>query len=106
MKKFKRILKRALISLVAFGLLLWLVLWLLIQSWLPKPPPLPANAAATLQLKVEQRDGKRWVGRCWLDEREGLPVLYLTGTPFEMGYANGLLTQDWMHRLEDSAIVM
>ncbi len=106
MKRFKRILKWFFISLFTVVALSWLVLWLFIQSWLPKPPPLPINAAATLPLKVEEREGKRWVRRCWLDEREEVPVLYLTGTPFEMGYANGLLTQDRMHRLEDAAIGM
>ena len=82
----------------------WLVLSLLLQTWYAKPPPLPADAAEVLQRKVVEHDGKRWVGKCWMGERDGLPVLYLTGKPFEMGYACGLLTQDRMLRLEDEAI--
>src|SRR5438552_1950099 len=85
---------------------LWLGGWLLLLSWQAKPPALPVNAATVLQQTVIAHDGKRWVGRCWFGEREGLPVLYLTGTPFEMGYAAGVLTQDRIHRLENAAIAL
>ncbi|MCG3147539.1 MAG: hypothetical protein PCFJNLEI_00979 [Verrucomicrobiae bacterium] len=102
MKRWQRLL------LVFAGVLLvgWGAMVLLLRHWVAKPPPLPAEAAVVLQQRIVERDGKRWVGRCWLGEREGLPVLYLTGTPFEMGYAGGLLTQDKLHRLEESALAM
>jgi hypothetical protein len=41
-----------------------------------------------------------------LARRDNLPVLYLTGTPFEMGYANGVLTQKLIHRQEDSVVAL
>jgi isopenicillin-N N-acyltransferase like protein len=100
MKRWRRILFGAAVVVLA----LWLGGRLLLHSWFARPPPLPAEAAMVLQRTVVEHDGKRWVGRCWLGEREGLSVLYLTGTPFEIGYANGLLTQDRIHRLEDAAI--
>lgn len=100
MKWWRRILFGAGVVVLA----LWLGGRLLLNSWFAKPPPLPADAATVLQRTVVEHDGKRWVGRCWLGEREGLSVLYLTGTPFEMGYANGLLARDRIHRLEDAAI--
>ena len=97
-------LRRILIGVLGLSLLLWAVLTLLLQTWYAKPPPLPPDATTVLQRQVVEHDGKRWVGPCWLGERDGLAVLYLTGTPFEMGYASGLLTQERMLRLEDEAI--
>src|SRR5262245_22591973 len=94
-------LRRILVSLVVVVLVGWGSLALLLRHWQAKPPPLPPEAATVLQQTIVERDGKRWVGRCWLSEREGLPVLYLTGTPFEMGFANGKLTEDRLHALEN-----
>jgi len=99
-------LRRILLGLVVLGLMVWLGGALLLRHWTAKPPPLPPEAETVLQQRIVERDGKRWVGRCWLSEREGLPVLYLTGTPFEMGYAGGLLAQDKLQRLETSALAM
>lgn len=87
-------------------LTVWLVLVLLLRHWTAQPPPLPTEAASVLQQPIVERDGKRWVGKSWLGQREGLPVLYLTGTPFEMGYANGRLTQDRIQALETETLAM
>jgi hypothetical protein len=54
--------------------------------------------------KLETRDGRDYVGRCWFGRRDGLAVLFLTGTPYEMGYANGLLTRKLITRQEDSIL--
>jgi tetratricopeptide (TPR) repeat protein len=76
---------------------------LLMWHWVAKPPPLPAEAA-TPPPALEHRADRLYFGRNWFGRREGLPVLYLTGTPYEMGYANGVLTQKLIHRQEDSII--
>lgn len=73
--------------------------------YVPDPPPVPADATI-LGLKPETRDGRVVLGRNWFGRREGLNVLYLTGTPFEMGYANGVLTQDLIRRQEDTLLEM
>jgi isopenicillin-N N-acyltransferase-like protein len=53
-----------------------------------------------------ERDGKVWLGKSWAGRREGLLVAYLKGSPFEIGYAAGLLQKDQMHTLEDDFIKM
>ena len=45
----------------------------------------PADVSI-LQLKPETRDGKTWLGQSWVGQREGLTVIYLKGSPFEIGY--------------------
>ncbi|MEI6083901.1 MAG: C45 family autoproteolytic acyltransferase/hydrolase [Verrucomicrobiota bacterium] len=78
----------------------------MLRHWQASPPPLPPEATAVLAQRIVEHDGKRWVGRCWAGQHEGLPVLYLTGTPFEMGYASGLLNRDRLYALEDAALAM
>ena len=87
------------LALVAIVLFAGLVLW----RCLPVPPALPEDRAIE-RLAPEHRDGKVFLGRNWFCKREGLNVLYLTGTPFEMGYANGVLTQDLIRRQEDTLL--
>lgn len=41
------------------------------------------------------------MGESWRGEREGLTIVCLKGTPFEIGYADGMLMQDKMHTLEN-----
>ena len=77
----------------------------LLWNLVPDPPAVPADAAI-LELKPETRDGRVFLGRNWFGRREGLNVLYLTGTAFEMGYANGVLTQDLIRRQEDTLLEM
>jgi hypothetical protein len=59
-----------------------------------------------MSLKPEARDGKIWLGRSWVGEREGLTVIYLKGSPFEIGYADGVLMQAKMHTLENQFLEM
>ncbi len=70
-----------------------------------KPPPLPADVSI-LQSKPEMRDGKTWLGKSWTGEREGLTVVYLTGSPLDIGYADGVLMQNKMHTLENEFMRM
>src|SRR5882724_8034641 len=83
----KKWFKRVLIGSLGLVLAGWLLsLWLL-QTWTAKPPPLPPNTKI-MQLKSQEREGKIWLGQSWVGRREGLLVINLKGTPFEMGYAN------------------
>lgn len=59
-----------------------------------------------MSLKPETRDGKTWLGKSWVGQREGLTVIFLKGSPFEIGYADGLLMQAKMHTLEDEFLKM
>jgi isopenicillin-N N-acyltransferase like protein len=91
-------------GLVVAWLLAYAVLLGLMRHWVAQPPALPAEASAALSLAPESRDDRTWVGRCWFGRREGLRVLYLAGTPFEMGRANGVLTRDLIHRQEQTVL--
>lgn len=83
-------------------LLIWSLALALLWSWVAKPPPLPTEAHLDRLVITKGTDGRLWVGRNWLGSYGGLHVLYLEGSPVEMGYANGVLTGRLMHRQEDA----
>ncbi len=101
----KRWLKRTLIGATVLALGGWLLGTLLLRSWTARPPPLPADVAI-MRLQPERRGGKTWLGQSWMTRREGLLAIRLKGTPFEMGYASGVLLQDQMHTLENEFLDM
>jgi hypothetical protein len=101
----KKWLKRILLGGVLLALIGWLVLAHLLHGWEAKPPALPADTSV-LQLKPELHDGKNWLGQSWAGTREGLPVVHLKGSPFAMGYADGVLMQEKMHTLENEFLKM
>ena len=86
-------------------LLLWGIMLALMFRWVAKEPALKETPAIVTQVP-ETRGDRVYLGQNWFGQREGLPVLYLTGTPFEMGYANGVLTQKQIHRQEDSVVAL
>lgn len=90
---------------VATLLMLWAVMSALMYHWVAKEPAL-AQTPAIVSLALETRGDRVYLGRNWFGRREHLPVLYLTGTPFEMGYANGVLTQKQIHQQEDSVLAL
>jgi tetratricopeptide (TPR) repeat protein len=100
-KRFKKILLIAVIVVVAG----WISGALLMRSWIAQPPPLPADTSI-MQLKPEMRDGKTWLGQSWVARREGLLVVRLKGSPFEMGYASSVLLQKQVHTLENEFLAM
>lgn len=104
-KRIRKWLKRILLGAIVITLVGWFVIASLLRHWTAKPPPLPHDVAI-LQLKPEARDGKVWLGKSWMSHREGLLVVHLQGSPFEMGYAHGLLLQDQMHTLENEFLEM
>jgi len=105
MSKWRRRLRRLL--WVAAGLAdFWLSLLRhagLMWHWVATPPVLAEEPAIT-RMTNEVRGGRVWLGRSWLEQRDGLSVLYLTGTPFEIGYADGALTQQTIRRQEDTML--
>ena len=93
-------LKKILIVLAVLILGGWLLSSFLMRAWTAKPPPLPADVSI-MQAKPETRDGKTWLGQSWVSQREGLTVIRLKGSPFDMGYASGVLLQEKMTTLEN-----
>jgi hypothetical protein len=104
-KRLKKWFKWILLGGILLVLAAWLVGAMLLHSWEAKPPPLPADTSI-MQLKPEARDGKVWLGKSWVGRRDGLLVVYLKGSPFEMGYAEGVLMQEQMHALENEFFQM
>ena len=104
-KRTKKWLKRILLGVCLLTLTGWIATTLLLRAWAAKPPPLPADTAVR-QLKPESRDGKVWFGKSWRGQREGLLVVHLKGSPFEMGYASGVLLKDQIHTLENEFLDM
>ncbi len=92
-------------AVVVLALTGWLAAVLIVRHSIAQAPPLPADVSI-LKLKPETRDGKTWLGKSWVGQREGLTVIYLKGSPFEMGYADGVLMQDKMHTLENEFLKM
>jgi isopenicillin-N N-acyltransferase like protein len=104
-KRIIKWLKRILLGTILLVLAVWLFGGMLLRSWEAKPPPLPADTSI-LKLKPEARDDKVWLGKSWTGQRDGLLVVYLKGSPFEIGYAEGVLMQDKMHTLENEFLEM
>jgi hypothetical protein len=106
LKRLFKWLTRAFVAFVVLVLAGWLTAVIVVKHCIAQPPPIPAADMAIFQLKPVQHDGKTWLGKSWTYDREGLRVVYLTGTPTEIGYADGVLMQDRMHTLEKEFLVM
>lgn len=81
------------------------ILLALMWTWIAKPPPTTHAFSITQEVAVVRGD-RTVLGPNWLGEREGLPVLYLKGSAFERGYANGVLTCEQGYRLEQTMVDM
>jgi hypothetical protein len=104
-KRLKRLLKWTLLSACLLVLSGWLSLSWLLKRWTAQPPPLPSDTTI-LEIKPETRGNKVWIGGSWAGYRDGLPVVYLKGSPFELGYAHGVLLKQKMHTLENEFMDM
>src|SRR5215813_3959171 len=96
---------RKLLFVVPVVLAGWLAGRWLLHMWRAKPPPLPADVSIK-RTKPERRDGKTWLGQSWVTQRQGLLVVRLKGSAFEMGFASGKLLEKQMHTLEDEFLAM
>jgi len=92
--------KRIFVGFILLALIGWLSIVLILRHSIAQPPPLPRDISIS-KLQPETHDGKTFLGKSWCGEREGLSVIYLRGSPFEIGYADGALMQDKMHVLEN-----
>jgi hypothetical protein len=101
----KRWLKRISLSLAGLILAVWLIGEWLLRNWIATPPPMPTDTSIMAR-QPQQRDGKTWLGESWVTRREGLLVIHLKGSPFELGYANGALLQPQIHTLENEFLEM
>ena len=99
MKRVIKWLKRIFAVTLLTAVIGAVVIYCAVRSSIATPPPLPKDVSI-LQLKPEAHDGKIFLGKSWRDEREGLPVVCLKGSPLGMGYADGVLMEDKMHTLE------
>src|SRR5262249_25380816 len=90
---------------VALVLTGWLPSKWLLRPWRAKPPPLPVDVSIK-PATPEVRDGKTWLGQSWVTQRQGLLVVRLKGSAFEMGFASGKLLEKQMHTLEDEFLAM
>jgi isopenicillin-N N-acyltransferase like protein len=94
---------RLLVGLSILMLVAWLGLRWLMLGWVAPEPEL-AELPAIVDWQPEHRDGRVYLGKNWFGRRDGIQVLYLTGSAFEMGYANGVLTQDLIHQQEKTIL--
>jgi tetratricopeptide (TPR) repeat protein len=104
-KRIIKWLKRILAGALVLALAGWVVGASLLRHWTAQPPPLPTETAI-MQLKPEARGGKVWLGKSWVERREGLLAVHLQGSPLEIGYAQGVLLRDQMHTLENEFLQM
>lgn len=103
--KLKTRFKRAAIGFLTTAIVATVTFVWAKRTWIAEAPPIPIDAAI-LKLEPEERDGRIWLGRSWVGERGGLAVAHLSGTPFEIGYARGVLLRDKIRALEDEFIAM
>lgn len=101
-----RWLKRISIAALAFTLVGWVTLVILLRQWTAKPPPLPADTSVTQLATQTNATGRVSLGESWTERREGLLVVRLKGRPFDMGYASGRLLRDQTHTLEREFLEM
>jgi hypothetical protein len=103
--KIKKWFKRIAAVTLALALAGWAAGAWLVKRSTAQPPPIPAGDAI-MAAKPVSRDGKVWLGQSWVSHRQGLLVVRLKGSPFDMGYAHGVLLQDQMHTLENAFLQM
>jgi len=103
MRRWLKRLKRIAIIMSAALVVLSVAGYLYLRSCIATPPAMPSDVSI-MRLAPEQRGDRVFLGKNWFGKREGLSVLYLTGSAFERGYANGVLTQHLTHRQEQVVV--
>ena len=73
----------------------WSINWLCYAR-----PPKVDEFPAIVNETVKTENGRRRIGQCWMERRDGLIAMYLAGDPFTRGYANVKLTQDLLDEQE------
>ena len=104
-KQLKKWGRRLLLGAVVLVLAGWSGGAWLLRRCVARPPPLPADVSI-MQRQPEVRAGRTWLGQSWVARREGLLVVRLKGSPFELGYAAGQLLPEQIHTLENEFLAM
>jgi len=84
----------------------WVAGKVLLRYWTATPPSMPADVSI---IAAQARDAGREnlaSAKSWFARREGLPVVFLKGSPFEIGWAEGQLLPAAMHTLENDFMDM
>jgi isopenicillin-N N-acyltransferase-like protein len=85
-------------------LLVYSLMLFLMWMWTASPPPVAEQASAIVGMRPVRDGDVMRLGKSWFGEREGIRVLYLAGSHFEMGYASGALTEDLCRIQEESLL--
>lgn len=99
--RLKRWLRRVMIGLVLLVCLACAASWYIDYRGEAHPPELDYTPSILSQSVVE-KDGVKWIGKSWLRSREGILQMSLSGDPFTLGYANAMLTQEYLKEQEES----
>ncbi len=67
-------------------------------------PPALEGTPAIVGATVAETEGIRRIGNAYLAERQGVKYMELSGTPFEMGYCNGALSQEYVQQQEQELL--
>lgn len=78
----------------------WVLSYAGMWFWIARPPEAAIDAGLAAEKPEMRADGFTWVGQSRFGVVDGLPVLYLKGTPIDIGFANGALTGGLMHKQE------
>ena len=99
--RLKRWLRRAMIGFALLTGLACAASWYIDYRGEAHPPKL-GHAPAILSQSVTENARIKRIGNSWLTERQGILQMYLSGDPFTLGYANAMLTQDYLKEQEAS----
>jgi isopenicillin-N N-acyltransferase like protein len=104
-RRLRRWILAALALVVGLPVAAVAVMLFLMWLWLAAPPPAPPDTPLFSMNPV--REGTRTtLGRNWFETQDGLNVLYLAGTPYEMGYANGVLSRELVRAQEEHLLAL
>lgn len=67
-------------------------------------PPALEDTPAIVGATVTETGGVRRIGNAYLAERQGVKYMELSGTPFELGYCNGALSQEYVQLQEQELL--
>jgi isopenicillin-N N-acyltransferase-like protein len=81
------------------GFLLWV--WL---TCFAVPPELAERPAILGEIPGQGPDGRLQLGKSWFKKDPGCSLLYLEGDPFTLGYANGVLTGEFVKVQEEALL--
>ncbi|MBM3238518.1 tetratricopeptide repeat protein [Candidatus Poribacteria bacterium] len=64
--------------------------------------PLKGEGKGEGELPAPSADGKKKYGESWYEEQNGFSILHLKGSPYDMGYQQGMLIKDGMGMMTEA----